>query len=152
MLIYSLDIGKKGAIVVFDTEKKVFIFKQEWSFDSLLSTYLYLKACFKNKKADLVVIGEAFGHRQVVKYHSKFYGGIELICEQENVQVLYVTDRTARATVLGKGNGNKKELVHQKYQEDTPDISDACLFISYYLISTEGIDSSEKTMTLSLSR
>lgn len=143
MVIMSLDVGKKqGAIVIYDTEKKLYLVKQTWAFNSLLVTYRYLKILMVSHAVDLVVIGEAFGQRVVVKVHSKFYGVVELLTEDYNRTVYYLSDTTARMVVLGKGNGRRKDLVQEKYKEETPDLSDACLFISAYLIQTEGRDES----------
>ena len=142
MVIMSLDIGKKGAIVIYDTDKIMYLLKQEYSFDSLFKTYEYLKVLIVSKNIDLVVIGEAFGHRCVVKAHSKFYGVVECLVERFDRTVYYLTDRSARCVVLGKGNGNKKEKVQEYYKEATPDVSDACLFISAYLLQIGERDSS----------
>ena len=84
----------------------------------------------------IILVGEAFGQRQVVKKHSKFYGVIELLAEQKDIQVIYFNDVSCRATVLGKGCGHKKYLVFERAYPDSlsPDTADAKLFIDKYLI------------------
>lgn len=138
----SLDIGKKGAIVIYDDEAKVYLLKQAWSFKTLLETYTYLKVLIVSKKVELIVIGEAFGMMHIVRVHTRYYGIIELLAEQLNVAMYYLNDMHARCVVLGKGNGRRKDLIHEKYKGETEDISDACSFISAYYIEINGVDES----------
>lgn len=135
MTILSLDIGKKGAYIIYDTESKEFLCKNVYSFDSLLNFFNLLQELNTEYAFDLIIIGEAFGQRSVVKRHSKFYGIAELFAEMNDKTVVYVSDMTARCTVLGKGHGRDKEAVHKKYKEETGDVSDCRLFIDYYLSS-----------------
>lgn len=127
MNICGIDIGKKGGIAIYNGEKFETI---EHSFVSMKTTYELLCKIFKD--VDAVIVGEAFGHRQVVKYQAKFYGIIELICETLEIPVVYKTDNTMRKEIFGAGNGRNKEMVHKHYKGSTPDVSDAMLF-SFYL-------------------
>lgn len=117
--------------------KEGYILKEIYSFDdSMKRVYTDLSRFITTKcEGDevLIVIGEAFGQRAVVKKHSKFYGVIEMVAEELRATVMYITDSTARAEVLGKGQGRNKAAVHEKYGEETADLSDCCLFIDYVL-------------------
>jgi len=134
MKIIGIDVGKKGAVVVQDLESKKYTVEDTVSFDnSMKDIYEYFEQLFFDLKDEKVaVIGEAFGQRVVVKKHSKFYGVIELVCELTGTELYYISDSKARASVLGQGNGRRKDLVHEKYKGETPDISDAMLFIQFF--------------------
>ena len=138
MIVLSLDIGKKGGVVIYDYYSKEYILKETFSFNnSYKDVYDYLNILrdkyFTNKKV-VIVIGEAFGQRVVVKKHSKFYGVIELFSEMFDYNVVYYNDVHCRSVILGKGNGQKKDMVQEKYKEATPDISDARLFLDTFLL------------------
>lgn len=137
MKILSLDVGKKGGVVIFDTDKREYELEDLFSFhDSMLKVKEYLSGVMLKYKPALIVIGEAFGQRAVVKKHSKFYGVIELVAEINDTAVIYYNDVSCRAVVLGKGNGRDKEMVWLKAYplSETQDIADAKLFIDKYLI------------------
>lgn len=137
--IVGIDVGKKGAYVVCDVESRIFFKKQILSFDtSLLDIYKHFEALIETLHAEgygniLFIVGEAFGMRRTVKKHSKFYGVIEMLCEEKSIQLNYESDSTCRAAVLGKGNGRNKAMVHIKFKGETPDISDSMLFVEYQL-------------------
>lgn len=156
--IIGIDVGAKGGIAVFDTCKDCWIQLDSPSFANKKNNKLlieYRKGVFSNKTKPLInaeeiydyffdlflgkssnavaVIGEAFGQARVVKKHSKFYGIIEMVCAELQIRLSYVTDNSARLVVLGKGNGKRKDLVHEKYKADTPDISDAMLFVDWFI-------------------
>lgn len=146
--IIGIDVGSKGGVAVYKTREKKFIFTDTPSFcnskkdKSLINGLFienYFNELFKLSGTIIAVIGEAFGQRAVVKKHSKFYGIIEKCCEEHKVILLYVTDNSARLAVLGKGNGRNKEMVHEKYKGKTPDVSDAMLFVDWYLIRTSSV-------------
>lgn len=133
MNILSIDVGAKGGVIIYDTDTKEVLHRSTISFSkSMVSIYEYLNNI--SQEISVIVIGEAMGQRAVVKKHSKFYGVIELWAEYKSIPVVYLNDMHCRCVVLGKGNGNKKEMVHEKYKEQTPDLSDARLFIDAYLI------------------
>lgn len=135
MTILSLDIGKKGAYIIYETEKKEFLCKEIYSFDSFVDFFGLLEKLNTQYAFDFIIIGEAFGRPKVVKKHSKFYGVAELFTEMNDKIVVYVSDMTARSVVLGKGFGHNKKAVHEKYQEATSDLSDSRLFLDWYLLS-----------------
>jgi len=133
MTILSLDIGKKGGVVIW---KDKFIHEEIFSFaDSMKDVYDYLVELNVMWGFDLIVIGEVFGQRVVVKKHSKFYGVVELFAENYNKYVIYYNDVSCRARVLGKGNGKRKDMVVERYPDSlSPDTADAKLFIDNHLI------------------
>lgn len=138
--IVAIDVGKKGAYTVYFVEEKQYLVKKVFSFDaSLCDVYKeftdLVDGLWDRQFGNILfIIGEAFGQRVVVKKHSKFYGVIEMVCEENKIQLNYESDSTCRAAVLGKGNGRRKDLVHEKYKGETPDISDCMLFTSYQLL------------------
>lgn len=132
MIIMGIDVGKRGGLAVYDTVLGSFVYMQVFHFTSMLELYAHLKKLNDLYKFDSFVIGEAFGQRVVVKYQSKFYGVVELVSERIEIPTVYVSDRTARAAVLGKGQGNNKALVHETFKGVTPDVSDAMLFCKWY--------------------
>jgi hypothetical protein len=133
-MILGIDVGKKqGALVLEDgPEYKKII---STPFQSYIAIYKILEDIYTEFGPYTIIIGEAFGHREVVKQHSKWYGLIEYFAELHGLYVIYVSDRTARCRVLGKGNGNRKDLVHEHFKGDTPDISDAMLFCTYFRLT-----------------
>jgi Holliday junction resolvasome RuvABC endonuclease subunit len=139
-VIVAIDVGKKGAYTIYDIQLKDYLEKKDLSFDnSYVDIYKEFYSVIKGLKAAgygniLLIIGEAFGQRKVVKKHSKFYGVIELVCESEKLQLNYESDSTCRAAILGKGNGRNKEMVHELFKGKTPDISDCMLFTNYQLM------------------
>lgn len=132
MTILSLDIGKKGGVVIW---KDGFIHEEVFSFaDSMLDVYRKLFDLLTVWDFDLIVIGEAMGQRCVVKKHSKFYGVIEYFAEKYSKYVVYYNDVSCRARVLGKGNGKRKDMVMERYPDSlSPDTADAKLFIDNHL-------------------
>ncbi len=134
MKVLSVDVGmKKGALVVAQVGDKFEAIECiKHPFISFKGTYALIDEIFLRHHYDAILIGEAFGQRAVVKQHSKFYGLMEYQAENRGIVVIYVSDRSARAAVLGKGFGNRKDLVHVRYQGSTPDISDAILFAEWY--------------------
>lgn len=135
MKIVGIDVGKKGAVAVLDLDSGEYIKKEQLSFfDSMSEIYTYFVKLFRELNDEIiVVIGEAFGQRVVVKKHSKFYGVIEMACELSKTELYYVSDSTARAAVLGKGNGRKKEMVKEFFNEPDQDEADAMLFCRYFV-------------------
>lgn len=131
--ILSLDIGKKGGIVLYDNFNEKYLLKEKYNFESLYFTFQKLHELNNEFHFNVIIIGEAFGQRAVVKKHSKFYGVIELWAEMNNKQVIYVSDMTARCLVLGRGFGRNKKAVHEKYKEEDENVSDAVLFSEWYL-------------------
>lgn len=137
--IVAIDVGKKGAYTVYDIDTKEYLSQVELTFDKSLCDIhkefkLVINWLRQKEYGDIVfVIGEAFGQRVVVKKHSKFYGVIELLCEEAKIELIYVSDSTCRAKVLGTGNGRNKAMVHEKYQCATPDLSDCHLFTDWLL-------------------
>ena len=119
-------------MVVYDLREKKFIDKIDYSFVTKADLFVKLNYLVKKHLIKGMIIGEAFGQKVVVKSHSKFYGVIELVAEHYDMPTIYVSDRTARAIVLGKGNGNKKEMVKEYFNEDNQDIADAMLFAKWY--------------------
>jgi len=147
-----IDVGTKGGVVVYDNDIiNNFIHTDTPSFSNSkkdkslingLEIEKYFNDIFKNHPKPIVgVIWEAFWQRVVVKKHSKFYGIIEKCAEEHWVEIVYVTDNSCRSLVLWKGNGNNKDMVHLLYQWKTPDVSDAMLFVDWYLLKTNQIES-----------
>ncbi len=157
--IIWIDIGEKWGIAVYDTTKWKWCHLSSPSFKNLTVRTNVIKDVLDSKKKQkkvkninwmevrdflnplfrtdsVIIIWEAMWMRSTVKLHSKFYWVIELLAEERNIPVVYVTDNTVRKIVLWKGNGRKKEMIHEKYQAETEDISDAMSFVDWFLLTT----------------
>ena len=146
MIILAIDVGKQGAYTVYDTEEKKYSYicpykfkflrsvknNQEERWKSMGEVGKYFKELFIN--ADVVVIGESFGQHKSTVVHYKYYGVFELLAEIYDAYLVYIQDNSARKEVLGPGSGAKKILVHEKYQQEIPDVSDCMLFTDWYLL------------------
>jgi len=61
-------------------------------------------------------------------------GVVELLCEKNNISCVFAMDTRARKVVFGKSV--KKEVVHEHFKGETPDVSDSMLFCTWYVKST----------------
>lgn len=129
-MILGIDIGKQGGYVVYENNK---IYESGVvHFESLKEIEAIFKDIIRVWKPEVVVTGKPNRMYNIVLRHAQFIGVLGLLCETKDISLVMVNDCTARALILGKGNGMKKELVHQKYQLESPDVSDAALFCEWY--------------------
>lgn len=125
----GVDVGNKGGIsIMVDNE---FILQKFFNMISLKKTYDEIIELIKKYKVEAVVTGKPNRMYNIVLRHAQFIGVIGMACEEFDIPLVMVNDNTARADILGKGNGRKKDLVHEKYQGITPDVSDSMLFVDW---------------------
>jgi len=127
--IMGVDVGKKGGISVM--MDGLFILTYSLAMTSLLDTYNEVKKIITNSSVDAVITGKPNRMYNVIMSHAQFIGVIAMACEAANIPLIIENDSTMRAFVLGKGNGKRKDLIHEKYKGETPDVSDSMLFCDY---------------------
>lgn len=128
MRILGVDIGKKGGIACLDNGLYTVT---DYSFISLKDTYQTIKACIGFNQIDSVITGKPNRMYNIILNHAQFIGVIGMACEEANIPLIIESDSTIRAYILGRGNGRRKDLVHEKYQGPTADVSDAMMFADY---------------------
>ena len=128
-VILGIDVGKNAGISVIMDGK--FILSRSEKMISLLETYKLTKHLIQNLVVNAVITGKPNRMYNVIMAHAQFIGVIAMACEEANIPLIIENDSTMRAFVLGKGNGKRKDLVHEKYKGETPDVSDSMLFCDY---------------------
>ena len=129
IILMGCDIGNKGGIsVIIDGEFKL---QRAFNMTSLLETYNEIKKICTNLAVGGVATGKPNRMYNIILRHAQFIGVIAMVCEELNIPLVLVNDSTARAEILGKGNGKRKDLVHEKYKGETPDVSDSMLFAEW---------------------
>jgi Holliday junction resolvasome RuvABC endonuclease subunit len=128
-VILGIDVGKNAGISVIMDGK--FILSRSEKMISLLETYKLTKHLIQNLVVKAVITGKPNRMYNVIMAHAQFIGVIAMACEEANIPLIIENDSTMRAFVLGKGNGKRKDLVHEKYKGETPDVSDAMMFADY---------------------
>lgn len=135
MIYCGIDIGKKGAYsVMIDND---IMESKPYSFISLYDTYKFFSEIFDRWKPDILLTGKPNRMYNIILNHSQFIGILGLLAEKRNIPLMIVNDCTMRATVLGKGNGMKKDLVHETFKGETPDVSDSILFCKYLYLTQQ---------------
>jgi Holliday junction resolvasome RuvABC endonuclease subunit len=128
-VILGIDVGKNAGISVIMDGK--FILSRSEKMISLSETYKLTKNLIQNLVVKAVITGKPNRMYNVIMAHAQFIGVIAMACEEANIPLIIENDSTMRAFVLGKGNGKRKDLVHEKYKGETPDVSDAMMFADY---------------------
>lgn len=128
MKIIGIDVGKKGGIAI-NTDGRIISYP--YSFNSLADTYEHICATFNEERPNGCITGKPNRLYNIILNHSQFIGVIGLVCEEHGIPLIIESDCTIRASILGKGNGRNKEMVHEKYKGETPDCSDAMMFADY---------------------
>lgn len=127
--ILGVDIGKLGGYSIMKDGKH--IESKPFNFTSFKESYSFFFDLVKTQKVDAIITGKPNRMYNIIMRHAPYIGILNLIAEEFNLPVVIANDSTMRATILGKGNGRKKELVHEKYKGETPDVSDAMMFCEW---------------------
>lgn len=129
-VIIGVDVGTNGGYAVLVNGE--FEESGTYKFNSLVCTNNFFKDLVEKWKPDAIITGKPNGFKyNLIARHYQFYGVFGVTCELKNIPLVLENDSTMRAFVLGKGNGKRKDLVHEKYKGETPDVSDAMMFADY---------------------
>lgn len=128
-VIIGIDVGKKGGYAVLVNGE--FEETSHYEFRSLMITHNFFKDLFAKWKPEAVITGKPNKMYNIILNHAQFIGVLAMACEKYNIPLAIVNDCTMRASMLGKGNGRNKPLVHETYKGETPDVSDAMMFADY---------------------
>lgn len=129
MIIIGFDVGKRGGIAINrDGELE----GHPFNFVSYVELYDELVKLFEQIKPDGCITGKPNRLYNIIMSHAPYIGIIGLVCERFGIPLVIESDSTIRAFILGKGNGKRKDLVHEKYKGETPDVSDAMMFTDWF--------------------
>lgn len=137
MILWAVDIGKKGGMTIITKANDGGLFEAQAAIcfpiecKDLNQFYDFLRqTVIKYGAPEIVISGKPNRMYNIVLAHAQYLGVLGLVAR---VPVWLENDNTMRKEILGAGNGNKKDMVHAKYQGETEDVSDSMLFADYAL-------------------
>lgn len=133
MIIWGIDIGKKGGITIYNDSRET---RESFPIEchSLVNFYHVLLEIISSVKGipNIIITGKPNRMYNIVLAHAQYIGVLGLLAEQCGAEPVWMeNDNTMRKEILGVGNGNNKAMVHEKYKGETPDVSDSMLFVDY---------------------
>lgn len=129
--VLGVDIGKSGGICVSNNKKT--IFTKAIKIDNFLEFFNFIKEVIEKYKVNCIITGKPNRFYNIILKHAQYIGVLSLIATIYNIPLVIESDTTIRKQMLGTGNGQNKEMVHEKYKGETADVSDSIMFAKYIL-------------------
>jgi len=137
MVILSIDLGKDCGVSV-RTSQGIEL-EEEYKFKNFSQLQSYVKDLCRQWRPDLVLAPYPTRFYNTILKHGKMLGVICAVCEQLDIVMIEVQDKTCKKVVTGSGKATKNDIrIHYKEPEDFSEhILDARMFADAYLKAVE---------------
>ena len=137
MVILSIDLGKVCGVSI-RTSQGIEL-EEEYKFKNFYQLQSYVKDLCRQWRPDLVLAPYPTRFYNTILKHGKMLGVICAVCEQLDIVMIEVQDKTCKKAVTGSGKATKDDIrIHYKEPEAFSEhILDARMFADAYLKAVE---------------